>query len=430
MQTMNLDRRRFLVGGVLLGGALATPAWAKVRTRGVSGAWPAVQAVLDDWVTATRIPGAAAAIGRGLDQADFMVAGRIAFGGDAAAVTPDSLFRSYSQTKPVTGIAAMLLIEDGKLRLDQNIADLIPAFANPRVLIEPDKSLKSRPSMAPITVRNLLTHTAGLGYSIVTKGPLLAAYLENGIVPGQVSRQPLPGLPRAKNAPSLKEFANRLGTLPLIADPGRRWSYSVSLDLLGRVIEIASGMPFDTFLNERIFKPLGMTSSYFQVPASEMRRLTDNHALIGNFPLPVDKGSDSIYLDKPPFPFGGAGLVTSPRDWDRFQLMLMGEGALGQTRIMKRETAVTAMSNLVHPDTVMESFVKGQGFGAGGRVTISKSENGEGIGTYGWGGAASTIGWVDRTNQVRASGWIQLMTQGEQRFPPEIAKAVYAKAPA
>ena len=427
MQTISLDRRGFLVGGALLGGAIAAPAWSKARMRGVSKAWPAVQAVLDEWVSAKRIPGAAAAIARGLDQADFMVAGRIGFG-DAAAMTPDSLFRAYSQTKPLTGMAAMILIDEGKIGLDQNIADFIPAFANPHVLIEPDKSLKSRPSMAPITVRNLLTHTAGLGYSIVTKGPLLQAYLELGITPGQVSRQPLPGQPKSNTAPSLEEFANRLGTLPLIADPGRKWSYSISLDLMGRVIEVASGMPFETFLADRIFKPLGMTSSTFQVPASEVGRLTDNHFQIGSAAFPIDKGKDSIYLDKPPFAFGGAGLVTTPRDWDRFQLMLMGEGALGQTRIMKRETAILGMSNLVHPDTVMESFAKGQGFGAGGRVTITTGINGEGLGTFGWGGAASTIGWVDRTNQIRGSGWIQLMTQSEQKFPPEVAKAVYGTA--
>ncbi len=424
MQEIMLGRRQFLGGLGLAGTALVTPAWAAKAARGVSANWPAIQAVLDDWVKAKRIPGATSAIARGLDQAVFMSAGTQSFD-DPTAMTPDSLFRAYSQTKVITGMAAMMLIEDGKLGMDQNIADLIPAFANPRVLIDPTKDLKSRPASAPITIRTLLTHTAGLGYNIVTKGPLLDAYNKAGINPAQVSRATLPGFPVIPCAPTLEEFANRLGTLPLIADPGRKWSYSVGLDLMGRVIEVASGMSFDAFLMARIFKPLGMTSSFFQVPAAQGKRLTTNHFKLGETALPIDPGKTSIYLDKPPFAFGGSGLVTTARDWDRFQLMLMGEGAIGQTRVMKTETARWGMSNLLHPDTLVEGFVAGQGFGAGGRVTI-KAGNGEGIGTYGWGGAASTIGWVDRTRQVRASGWIQLMTQGNQSFPTEIGKAVYA----
>jgi CubicO group peptidase (beta-lactamase class C family) len=246
-----------------------------------------------------------------------------------------------------------------------------------------------------------------------------------GITPASASRKPLPGQPNVPTAPSLAEFADRLVTLPLVADPGTVWSYSVSLDLLGRIIELASGMPFDAFLQQRIFAPLGMTSSWFQVPQSEMKRLTTNYfgAPFGTFP--IDPGNDSVFFDKPAFPFGGAGLVTSPRDYDRFLAMLMGEGAIGDRRIMKVETARLAMSNLAPPGARMESFVKGQGFGAGGRVTIAPRDNGEGLGTFGWGGAASTIGWVDRTRGIRASGWSQIMTMGNQPFTESFGKAVY-----
>ncbi len=424
--SLELNRRHFLGGAALVGGLLSTPTWAKQAARGISPSWTKLQAMLDATITKKYVPGAGAAIARGTDQADFLVAGTLA-SDSTVAITPDTLWRIYSMTKPVTGIAAMLLIEDGKLKLDQNIADLIPGFANPKVLTDPANSLDSRPANAPITVRNLLTHTAGLGYSIITKGPLLKEYLRLGLTPGAVSRTPLPGLEQgAPTASSLEEFANRIATLPLIADPNTRWSYSVSLDLLGRVIEIASGMTFDAFLKQRIFDPLGMTSTYFQVPGGEVARLTTNHAALPFGAFPIDPGKASIFLDKPAFPFGGAGLVSSMRDYDRFLAMLMGEGALGKTRIMKRETAVLAMSNLVHPDVKMESFAAGQGFGAGGRVTINPGPNGEGLGTFGWGGAASTIGWVDRTRGIRASGWSQIMTQGTQPFTTEFGKTVYA----
>lgn len=422
--TLNLDRRHFLGASALTAGLATTPAFARMPIAPKPGAWSPVLAAMKGFVDKKYVPGAAGAIGRGSDAPDFLFTGALAFD-NPAAVDENTLFRAYSMTKPVTGIAAMMLIEDGKLKLDQNIADFIPGFAKPMVLTDPDKSLDSRPSKAPITVRHLLTHTAGLGYNIVTKGPLLEAYLKLGITPAAASRKPLPGQPNVQTAPSLAEFADRLATLPLIADPGVKWSYSVSLDLLGRVIELASGMAFDAFLQKRIFTPLGMTSSWFQVPANEMKRLTTNYFQAPFGAFPIDPGADSVYLDKPAFPFGGAGLVTTPRDYDRFLAMLMGEGAIGSKRIMKRETAQLAMSNLVHPDTKMESFVTGQGFGAGGRVTLKPGKNGEGVGTFGWGGAASTIGWVDRTRGIRASGWSQIMTMGEQPFVDGFSKSVY-----
>lgn len=422
-----INRRHFVTGTAAISAFSALPAYAKKKpSRFISGKWTAVQAEIDGYVNRNYVPGTGAAIARGTDQADFLVSGTLAKN-STTAITPDTLWRIYSMTKPVTGIAAMLLIEDGKMKLDQNIADFIPGFANPKVQIDPSKSLESRASQAPITVRNLLTHTAGLGYAITTKGPLLQEYLKLGLTPGAVSRKPLPGFePVAPTAPSLEEFANRLATLPLIADPGVKWSYSVSLDLLGRVIEVASGMSFEDFVQKRLFNPLGMTSTFWQVPQQELYRLTTNHVALPFGTIPVDPRENSVFLDKPAFPFGGAGLVSSMRDYDRFLAMLMGKGALGNTRVMKTETAMLAMSNLVHPNTKMEGWVKGEGFGAGGRVTLTDDANGRGAGTFGWGGAASTIGWVDPTRGIRASGWSQIMTQGDQPFTLGFGKSVYA----
>jgi CubicO group peptidase (beta-lactamase class C family) len=420
--SLEFNRRHFITGTAAVAAFATLPAYAK-KSR---ASWASVQAMLDDQVKRRYVPGAGAAIARGAGPAEFLVSGTLAKD-STVAITPDSLWRAYSMTKPITGIAAMILIEDGKLSLDQNIADFLPGFANPKVLIEPDKSLASRPALAPVTVRSLLTHTAGLGYTIVTKGPLLKEYNRLGLYAGQVSRKPIPGFDAtAPHPPSLAEFADRLATLPLLFDPGVRWSYSVSLDLLGRVIEVASGMSFDAFVQKRIFDPLGMKSSFWQVPQSEMGRLTTNHVSTPIGAFPIDPGNDSIYLDKPPFPMGGTGLVCSMRDYDRFLAMLAGMGAAGKTRIMKPETARLAMSNLVHPNTIMESFVKGQGFGAGGRVTIVDDPQGSGIGTFGWGGAASTIGWVDPTRGIRASGWSQIMTQGEQMFVSAFTKSIGA----
>jgi CubicO group peptidase (beta-lactamase class C family) len=425
-QGIELNRRALLAGFGLVAGYAATPAFAKKMAK-AKGQWPAVQAVLDEWVAKKIVPGAVSIVGRGTSAPEIRQSGVGTFG-EKAAVGADSIFRAYSMSKPVTGMAAMLLIEDGKLKLDQNIADFIPGFANMRVLTDPANSLASRPANGGITVRHLMTHTAGLGYNIITKGPLLDEYIRLGLSGGQVSKKALPGFPGVTHAPSLKELGDRLATLPLISDPGAQWSYSIALDLLGRVIEVASGMPFEDFLSARIFKPLAMDSTGFQVAAKDVNRFTTNHFQLGDVGFPIDGAKESIYLDKPPFPMGGGGLVCSARDYDRFLAMLLGDGALGKVRIMKPETAQLGMSNLMPEGRIIDSgFAKGYGFGAGGRVTVATGPNGEGKGTFGWAGAASTVGWVDRGNNLRASGWVQLMTRGDQKFLVDFAKAVYGQ---
>ncbi len=423
--SLTLDRRLFLGSAAALVGTGSVPSFAKKKAK-ISKNWPTIQAMLDDQVVTKRyVPGGGAAVARGAGAPEFFVSGTISTK-SKTLITPDTLFRAYSMTKPITGMAAMMLIEDGKLKLDQNIADFLPGFANPTVLTEPDKSLASKPASRPITVRHLLTHTAGLGYSIVTKGPLLQEYARLGLNPAQVSRRKLPGMEFNVPTPPLSEFADRLATLPLMYDPGAKWSYSLSLDLLARVIEVASGLTFEEFLLKRLFKPLGMKSSFWQVPESEKPRMTANHADTPFGTMEVDGADDSIYFDKPAFAFGGAGLVTSMRDYDRFLAMLMGMGKLGPIRIMKPETAKLGMSNLVPEGAVMDGLVKGQGFGAGGRVTIADDPQGSGIGTFGWAGAASTIGWVDPTRGIRASGWTQIMA-ANQPFTTAFGKAVYGK---
>jgi CubicO group peptidase (beta-lactamase class C family) len=257
------------------------------------------------------------------------------------------------------------------------------------------------------------------------KGPLKTAYEEKGILPGKVTALQLPGIPPSNAAPSLAEFADRLATLPLVYEPGTRWSYSVAIDLLGRVIEVATGMAFDDFLQQRIFDPLGMTSTWFTVPGSEVARLTTNYTPLGGSLFPVDPGATSIYLKKPEFPFGGAGLVSSARDYDRFLAMLLGEGALGDVRIMDADVARLGMSNLL-PEGADTSgtFVAGEGFGAGGRVSLASSATGEGV--YGWAGAAGTTGAVDRKRGLRIGGYIQVIPSESVPFHREFPKSVYA----
>ena len=348
-------------------------------------------------------------------------------GGDVA-VGPDTLWRIYSMTKPVTGMAAMMLIEEGVLGLDQNIADILPEFAAPRVLTDPANSLASRPAAGPITVRHLLTHTAGLGYSIVSTGPLLAEYRRLGLLPFSPGSVPIEGRipePGEENRPaSLAVFSERLATVPLIADPGSKWSYSVSLDLLGRVIEVASGIAFAAFLEQRLFNPLGMSNSVFQVPRERLSRLTASYGIENGTAMLVDPPGDSIFSRPPAFPYGGAGLVTSAHDYDRFLAMLLGEGAVPGARVMATETARLAMSDLLPRGVDKSAMYTPTGFGAGGSVALAAGPAG-GAGTYGWGGAAGTIAWVDRANAIRVSGYVQHFPGDATPFRAGVTRAVY-----
>jgi CubicO group peptidase (beta-lactamase class C family) len=383
--------------------------------------YPTLKAAIDAYITEKKAAGIIAAVGRGTAAADVISRGTIALDSETP-MDMDSLFRAYSMTKPITGMATMILIGEGKMKLDQPISDFLPEFKDMTVLVDGTKSLDAVPAKNPITIRNLLTHTAGLGYSIVTKGPLLKAYMENGITPGVVSRLPIPGFSGGAPVPDLKTFSERLAKLPLIAEPGTKWSYSVALDLMGRVIEVASGMEFGAFLQTRIFDPLKMNSSFFQVPSSEIGRLTTNYFIANGALLPIDTAKNSVYLDKPAFVFGGAGLVCSTRDYDRFLAMLLGGGALDGQRIMAPATVALATSNLLPAGADLSgTFVAGSGFGAGGRVGL-----GEQAGTYGWGGAAGTVGFVDTKRQIRGTGMVQYMPSNAQDFPDKFAKWIYA----
>ena len=415
-----LGRRGLLAWGGRLAGAgavgafLPGMAWAQAAEK-----YPTIKAEFDSYVSSGKLPGVLATIGRASGLPDVIAVGTQGLG-EKTPVNIDSLWRVYSMTKPITGMAAMILVGEGKMKLDQPISEFLPEFANMTVLTDPEKSMDAVPAKNQITVRHLLTHTAGLGYSIITKGPLLQAYLDNGITPGIVSRFPIPGQPTSTPTPDLKTFSERLAKLPLVAEPGTKWSYSISLDLLGRVIEVASGMDFEAFLKTRIFEPLKMNSSYFQVPKSETPRLVSNYAPVNGILFPIDPAATSIYLDKPAFAFGGAGVVCSARDYDRFLNMLANYGELDGVRIMSPKTAALAMSDLL-PTAVSTdgTYAEGAGFGAGGRVGKGANE-----GVYGWGGAAGTVAFVDPKRKLRAICMAQYMPSNAYPFHENFAKWV------
>ena len=419
---ISLDRRALLRSGALFGGGalLAGSPFASALAQGKPTAWPTVTAMVSDYVTQRKVANMVATLGWGQQAPEYITRGTLAIGQPQPAGA-DSLYRIYSMTKPITGMAAMILIDEGKLGLDQPIAEILPAYGKMMVQKTYDGPITDLvPAERPITVRHLLTHTAGVGYGIIQKGPIKDYYEARGLVPGQVSRMPIPGLGRAEAIKGLAAFADELAKAPLVYQPGTHWSYSVSLDLLGRVIEVAAKQPFDAFLKSRIFEPCGMTSTYFRVPASEIGRLTTNYGVVGGNPIPIDPARASIYLDEPAFPFGGAGLVSSPRDYDRFLRMLLGYGKIDGKRVIGELAVRVGTSNLLPPGTSTKgTFVGGQGFGAGGRVD-------EKMGVYGWGGAAGTVAFVSYSAGLRAGMFTQYMPTDALPLANDFPKAVLA----
>ena len=409
-----IDRRALLRGsalaasGAVLAGLPAARLMAADSAAAFEAQWPRVTELVSRYVGERKVACMVAAFGWGNGPLGTLARGQEGFD-DADAAGANSLFRVYSMTKPITGMAAMMLIEEGKLGLDQKLADFVPEFANPRVAVDPANSLESRPAEAQITIRQLMTHTAGLGYAGISRNKVGEELLRLGVTPASVSRMQIPGITPPVPTVGPDEFLRRAASVPLVADPGRKWIYSMGLDVLGLVIQRVSGAKsFGDFLHERLFGPAGMTSSYFQVPQAEEPRLTTNYGVLAGVPIAIDRSVNSIYRDSPAFAYGGAGLVSTPADYDRFLQMLVTGGMVGGKRVMSERAVTLGMSNLLPEGIEMKgTFAEGAGFGAGGRVGLGADE-----GSFGWSGAAGTVGFVNRRVGLRAGLYTQFM-------PPE-----------
>ena len=416
-------RRQWLGGAAALGavGALpAVPAWAQAVE-----AWPNVTRLIASYVDARKVANMVVTLGFGQSPPTVIAAGVDSFTG-ARKSDGNSIYRIYSMTKPITGMATMMLIDEGKLGLDQPLHEILPKFRAMQVQkvydgpVTPDNL---EPAIRPITIRQMLTHTAGLGYGIVQSGPIAEAFRERGLVPGLVTR--LQALPIFRGTPvqGLDLFAERLAELPLVYQPGTKWSYSVAFELLGRVIEVISGQPFARFLQERLFDPLAMTDTWFGVPRSEAARMTTSYFLYNGALLPIDLGENSIYFDPPPLPFGGAGLASTPLDYDRFLAMLLNQGQFEGRRVISERAVRLGTSNLL-PDTVVPANAYEGGawdYGAGGRVG-----KGATAGAYGWAGAAGTIGFVHFPLHLRAGLYTQYMPSMAYPLIDEFPAAILA----
>ncbi|WP_374527791.1 serine hydrolase domain-containing protein [Novosphingobium sp.] len=418
-----LSRRALLRGCALLGAGAsmgALPGWA-FAAEGIEGQWPAVTAMLDKYVRSRQVAGMIAALGWGDKAPGYIARGREGFA-DRDPSSPDSLYRAYSMTKPITGMAAMILIDEGRIGLDQPVADFIPEFARLQVAIDPQTSLAARPAQNVMTIRHLLTHTSGLGYAVVGRDKPSQELARLGVNPGLVSLGKLSGINDGAPTPGPDEFLRRTALVPLVAEPGARWSYSMGLDVLGLLIGRVTGQELESFVHERIFAPAGMTSSWFQVPPRANKHLTTNYSLLGRRPVAIDGPGHSVYQARIPFAFGGSGLVTSPADYDRFLTMLVGRGTIGGRRVMSEAAVRMGTSNLLPATADLSgTWVAGNHFGAGGIVGTGKDE-----GLFGWSGAAGTVGYAQLRLGLRTGLFVQYMPQEKLPILEEFPKAVGA----
>lgn len=317
-----------------------------------------------------------------------------------APMTSDTIFRIYSMTKPVTGVAMMILYEEGKWRPSDPISKFIPEFANLQVFKGTDSSgaiITEPPRHAP-TMGELMTHTAGFTYGFFGSTPIDKLYME---------KQPL-------SAGNLQDVVQRLAGIPLLYQPGTKWVYSVSMDIQGYIIETLSGQSFPDFLEQRIFKPLNMKDTAFFVPKEKRDRFATLYGEDSSGKLVALKQSD--FTSQPGAPSGGGGLVSTARDYGRFAQMLLNHGELDDVRILAPVTVDLMTVNHLPPRLLTGEFgildltmQPGQGWGYDIAVMPDPAAVNDivGKGTYYWSGAADTWFWVDPTNDLIFIGMTQ-----------------------
>ena len=341
---------------------------------------------------------------------------------DGTAMTGDSVFWIASMTKAITSTAAMQLVEAGKLSLDAPIADILPELASPQVLEGFDAAgePRLRPARRPITLRHLITHTAGFGYAIWS--PDLGRYIETKGIPDIISCQ------------------NAALALPLLFDPGEEWNYGINIDWVGKAVERASGERLGAYFSERLFAPIGMQDTAFNLTPQRRSRLAGMHA----------RGEDGTVAPisfempaEPEFEMGGGGLYATAADYLSFQQIFLNQGRAGSRQVLKPETVRTLSENAIGELNVRRlktavpaysndaEFFPGmvKKWGLGFMITTQQVPGGRGAGSLAWAGLGNTYFWIDQARGVAGVILMQLIPFAD---PQALAlfdgfeKAVYA----
>jgi CubicO group peptidase (beta-lactamase class C family) len=420
-------RSRFLA--VLLISVLvwcALPLWAQpapaagARTTLSAERLKRLDATLQKYVDDKQVAGAVALV-----LADGKPVYERAFGwSDKEAgrkMTADTIFRIASQSKAITSTAVLALMEEGKIGITEPVSHFIASFAKTSVAVQADIGLTMLPAKRPITVQDLLTHTAGISYG--TDPQVSSFYEAKGLGPAAGN-----GWYTADKTEPICETMERLGTLPFVAQPGEAWVYGYNTDILGCVVEKASGMPLDQFIRTRITAPLGMKDTQFYLPAAQRDRLATVYSSSSDGTIvraPEGSKGQGHYVDGPRKSFaGGAGLLATARDYATFLDMIRDGGALNGVRILAPRTVelmTTNQSGTLHSRS-------GLGFGFGFETVDRYGAKGmAGTGAFGWSGAYGTVYQVDPSSRLVLVLMIQLMpnaTDIQQKFTNGVYQAL------
>lgn len=396
---------------------------AKPEEAGMSAARLArIDGWMDGWVASGKLPGMSVLVHRRGETVYSRCTGLrdVARG---TAMTDDTIVRIYSMTKPLTSVAIMMLYEEARFQLDDPISKVLPEFRGSRVYVAGSRGkFDSVPAERDITYRDLLTHTSGLTYGFMESHPVDAMYRDGG-VDFQTSET------------SLAEVVTKAAAMPLIAQPGKAWNYSIATDVLGRLVEVHSGMGFAQFLAERVIAPLGMVDTGFHVPEGSVGRFAANYipSTKGGLHL-VDDPAKSRYLKAPAVASGGGGLVSTSGDYLRFCRMMLNGGELDGVRLLGVKTVELMTSNHLGGDMAAmgmprfsESSYAGVGFGLGFSVMLdpAAAQILGSEGEYAWGGAASTAFWCDPAEEMAVIMLTQLMPSSTYPIRRELRVLTY-----
>jgi len=416
--------RRPLLGGELPAGDARVEGFDPARLGQIQG-------VLDDLVARRKVAGAVTMVVRHGKVVHLAKAGRR----DVEANRPldrSTLFRIASMTKPITSAAVMALVDDGIIKLDDPVSKFLPEFASPSILVvseTPDGAASQSsivPAARPITIHHLLTHTSGLAYRFAAPPSLAGLYVDAAVSDGL-----------AETPGTIAGNVRRLARLPLAHQPGARWTYGLSTDVLGRVVEAASGKSFDEFLRDRLFRPLRMDDTGFLVPGPRrarlaavympqadgtIRRAPDTPIQIG----PLVFSATFPAWDTGRYYSGGAGLISTIDDYARFLQMVLNKGELEGARVLRPET-VEAMSTHQIGDLRSSVGIHGLGFGYGFGIVLPDNPDNDpaGPGALSWAGFFHTQFWIDVRTRTIGVMMSQLAPGADTGLPAALKRLTY-----
>jgi CubicO group peptidase (beta-lactamase class C family) len=339
--------------------------------------------MLESYVADGAVPGAVGLVARG-GQTEVQAAGAATFGG--APMARDSIFRLASITKPVTAAAVMILVDEGRIALDEPIGAWLPELASPVVVRTPASPVDDVvPAGRPITVADLLTFRAGYGFASDFSLPAIQLLFTVQTDGREVQLRPDPD-----------EWMARLSRIPLLYQPGEAWLYDTCSDLQGVLIARVSGRPLPEFLAERLFKPLGMADTGFVVPAAKRDRFTSYYRPGPGGGLELADAPDGQWSHLPAFPAGAGGLAGTAGDWHRFARMILNEGTADGRRILSPESVRRMTTNHLTASqrAIGQLFLEGQGWGFGGAVDVEAIDPWNVPGRYGWVGGTGTTAYI------------------------------------